>query len=71
MALDRDGALWFSHFGGNYIGRFNPANDKFSIYPHASPDVNCRQIDIAKDGSLWCIGSEAAKLVHLTVKPAR
>ena len=68
--VDRRDVIWFSHFGGNYVGRFDPKTEKFSVYPHVSAGMNCRLMDIAPDGVLWCMGSGAAKLMRLSVKPA-
>jgi virginiamycin B lyase len=67
--VDRRDAIWFSHFGGNYIGRFEPRTEKFSIYPFPTPDTNCRLMDFAKDGALWCVSSSGPRLVRLAVKP--
>lgn len=67
--VDKNDTVWFSHFGGNYIGRFDPRNEQFSVYPHLSKGINCRLMDFAQDGSLWCIGSGSApNLVRLIVK---
>lgn len=62
--------VWFSHFGGNYIGRFDPRTGQFSVYPHLSKSINCRLMDIGPDGAVWCIGSgsSAPNLVRLSVK---
>jgi len=65
--VDKNDVVWFSHFGGNYIGRFNPRTQKFSVYPHLSKSINCRLMDFAKDGTLWCMGSGTPNLVHLKV----
>jgi virginiamycin B lyase len=67
--VDRRDAIWFSHFGGNYIGRFDPRTDVFSVYPLPTPDANCRLMDFARDGTLWCMSSRVPKLVRLALKP--
>jgi virginiamycin B lyase len=68
LTIDGRDVIWFTHHGGNYIGRFDLRNESFAVYPHASKDVNCRSLDIARDGALWCMGSGAAVLVKLTLK---
>ena len=41
----------------------------FSVYPLPTPDTNCRLMDFARDGTLWCMSSRVPKLVRLAVKP--
>jgi virginiamycin B lyase len=65
--VDKNDRIWYSHFGGNYIGRFDPKTEKFSLYPHISRPINCRLMDIAADGTLWCMGSGSPNLVRLKV----
>ena len=67
--VDRKDVIWFSHFGGNYIGRFDPRTEQFAVYPHLSKTpLNCRLMDIAPDGTVWCMGSATPNLVRLKVK---
>ncbi len=68
IVIDRRDAVWFSHSGGNYIGRFDPRTDMVFIYPFLTSNMNCRHMDLAKDGALWCVSSRVPKLVRLTVK---
>ena len=66
--VDKNDVIWFSHFGGNYVGRFDPRTEKFSVYPHLSKPINCRLMDLAPDGTVWCMGSATPNLVRLKVK---
>jgi virginiamycin B lyase len=66
--VDRRDNVWFTHSGGNYIGRFDPRTDMVFVYPFVTDDMDCRNMDFAKDGGLWCVSSTAPKLVRLAVK---
>ena len=68
IVIDRRDAVWFSHAGGNYIGRFDPRTETVFVYPFLTSNTNCRHMDFAKDGALWCVSSRVPKLVRLTVK---
>ncbi len=68
IVIDRRDAVWFSHAGGNYIGRFDPRSETVFIYPFLTSNTNCRHMDFAKDGALWCVSSRVPKLVRLMVK---
>lgn len=68
LTVDARDVVWFAHHGSNTIGRFDPRNESFAVYPHQSKDMNCRALDIAKDGALWCMGSGAAMLMRLVIK---
>jgi len=68
IIVDRRDAVWFSHAGGNYVGRFDPRTETGFIYPLPTSNMHCHQMDFAKDGALWCVGSQVPKLVRLTVK---
>jgi virginiamycin B lyase len=70
ISIDRRDAVWFTHSGGNYVGRFDPRSEAFTVYPLPSADTNCRTLDFARDGTLWCVSSNASKLVRLTLRPA-
>jgi streptogramin lyase len=67
VSVDRRDAIWFNHAGGNYLGRFDPRTETFSIYPLPTAKTDCQALDFAKDGALWCISSRLPKLVRLTV----
>jgi virginiamycin B lyase len=66
--VDRRDHVWFSHAGGNYIGRFDPKAEAVFVYPLPTRATDCRLMDFAKDGALWCVSSSTPKLVRLTVK---
>ena len=68
IAIDHRDTVWFTHAGGNYVGRFDPRTEGFSIYPFPTADTDCRDIDFGRDGALWCVSMQSPKLIRLTVK---
>ena len=43
-------------------------NPCLANYLHLSKSINCRLMDIALDGTAWCMGSATPNLVRLEVK---
>jgi len=52
-----DGAVWFSNFGENFLGKFNPKTGQVTEYalPTVKPDAPKGTLDLNedKDGNLW------------------
>ena len=40
IAIDHRDTVWFTHAGGNYVGRFDPRTESFSIYPFPTADTD-------------------------------
>jgi streptogramin lyase len=68
ITVDHRDIVWFMHAGGNYIGRFDPRTESFSVYPFPSADSDCRDIDLSRDGAVWCVSTQSPKLIRLMLK---
>ncbi len=68
LQLDARGNIWFGADG--YIGSFDPAAGTFAVYPLPDRELACGSIDVARDGTIWCLAGDAARLVQLTLRSA-
>ena len=50
ITVDNDGIVWFTAYGSNHVGRFNPFKGEFTIY---SVPSSPNGITIDKDGFVW------------------
>ena len=57
----RDGALWFTEWGGNKIGRVTTAG-VFTEYPLPTPGAQPLGIARNRDGSIWFVESGAGRI---------
>ena len=58
-AVDAQGHVWFVGQNGNYLGRFDPATEKFDRFdlPKGTGPHNCIA---GRDGAIWITGNTAA-----------
>ena len=56
------GALWFTAFGGNAIGRIDPTTDAMQMYPIPVQDSGPTGIAVATDGTIWFAQQKANNL---------
>jgi virginiamycin B lyase len=63
---DRD-MVWLSDWGANAMVRFDPAREKFEVFPSDRPGANVRQI-LGRAGEVWAPESGTHRLVVYRVK---
>lgn len=49
----RDGNLWFTAFGGNYVGQLDTVTDNVQMHPIPGADSGPTGIAVAVDGTIW------------------
>lgn len=59
------GEVWFTAFGGNAIGRLNPATDSLHLYAIPQQDSGPAGIAVASDGLIWFAQQKANSLGQL------
>lgn len=57
-AVAGDGSVWFVGQGGDYVGRFDPATEKFNRY-RLPPGAGPHNLIVGDDGRLWIAGNAA------------
>ncbi len=68
--VDEKDKVWLTDFGGNAIVRFDPATEKFNVFPSDKPNANVRQMD-GKPGQAWGGESGTNRLIMIeTLQPA-
>ncbi len=50
ITVDNDGIVWFTAYGSNHVGRFNPFKGEFTMY---SVPSSPNGITVDKDGFVW------------------
>jgi virginiamycin B lyase len=63
IAVDGQGAVWFSQARANRIGRY--ADGQFQEYPVTVPSAALTGLAVAPDGSIWFAMTRAGKLGRL------
>jgi virginiamycin B lyase len=63
IAAGPDGALWFTEYQGNKIGRIS-TDGSIEEYPLPTPEAGPFGITAGPDGALW-FAEEAGKIGHL------
>jgi streptogramin lyase len=59
------GEVWFTAYGGNSIGRLDPATDSTQTYPIPENDSGPTGIAVATDGKVWFAQRTANRLSQL------
>jgi len=59
--VDDKDTVWLSDFGANAVVRFDPKNEKFTVYPLPSRSAAVRQI-LGRPGEVWLPESGVDKL---------
>ena len=65
LNFDSKGRLFVNNFGGNYVSRFDPQTETFTVYPYPSPNTTCRLMAFDANDVLWCASSATPVLVRL------
>ena len=65
ITMGPDGALWFTEYGANSIGRITPGG-KITTYPLPTFDANPQSITVGPDGALWFTEWYANKIGRIT-----
>ena len=60
--VDEQDVVWLSDFGANAIVRFEPATEKFQVFPSDKRGANVRQI-LGRPGEVWAPESGNDRLV--------
>ncbi|MBK9964401.1 MAG: hypothetical protein IPP07_05665 [Holophagales bacterium] len=66
-----DGKMWFTEtymaaWGGNKIGRIDPASGSITEFPLPTPDAHPSGIAVGSDGALWFTEPGASKIGRIT-----
>jgi virginiamycin B lyase len=56
--------VWLSDFGSNALVKYDPAKERFEVFPLSAPNANVRQI-IGRPGEIWGAESGLDRLVVL------
>jgi len=65
IAAGSDGALWFTEYGGNKIGRITTAG-AITLFPVPTAGSSPSAITAGKDGALWFIEATGNKIGRIT-----
>ncbi len=65
VAVGPDGAIWFTQFFTNYVGRLAP-DGRLTEFPIPVPDSGPRYITAGPDGAVWFVLWQAGKVGRLT-----
>ena len=60
--VDDQDLVWLSEWTANAIVRFDPARERFDVFPSDRPGANVRQI-LGRPGEVWAPESGADRLV--------
>jgi streptogramin lyase len=62
ITVGPDGNLWFTEYGANKIGRFNPTTNTFAEFTLPTSGAGPEGITAGPDGNLWFTESTASKI---------
>jgi virginiamycin B lyase len=63
--VDNHDIVWLSDFGANALVKFDPAKERFEVFPLSTPNANVRQI-IGRPAEIWGAESGLDRLVVLS-----
>lgn len=66
IAAGPDGAMWFTEYAGNRIGRIDPSTGAITEYGGMTAEARPRGITAGPDGNLWFTEFNAGKIGRIT-----